>query len=806
MIVNNRPLVSVVLPTHNAEGTLKKAINSVCGQTLRNWELICVDNASSDATVQMLKEYAATDSRIKVITHMQDEGLYWSRRDGIEAASGEYLMFLDADDWLEADACADLTALMEKTQVDLLHYRSNIVSVMNADPEMVNAVDEFIRPYPGRVENVDLINFCYAESRFSFSIWNKIYKTSIFKSILPDLEKAYIITGEDLILVFMYMWYAKTYYGDNNGKPYHNYAVGNGLSSGELLSLNSLRMICSGGTAAGLLQRFLEKRCGLPQYGFSLQRCKERLLNDSIYAWAFRIKEEDKVAGLKVLFEFWNPRETLPKMARDYGYLAAKIGSCARQLPCFQIAPRLVKTIGVMILRMSNGGIERVTSLLIPLWQMVGYRVVLLTEEAESEEDYPIPENVERIILPGYQCQTEFPYQPRCETLTRAIDEQGIDVIVNTQYYSVSNIWDAMAVRSMGIPMIIAVHNAFLQVAMYGAEAMDVRFPGYAMANALVTLSKEDQKTAEFLGCKSWYIPNPIDPRLYKVERAALDTHNILYMGRLEEQKRPIEMLQIFARVSEIISDAKLLVVGKVDSPEWEKKIRCEIERLGIGERVELLGFQKEPYPYLKRGSVLLMPSLFEGYPMVMLEAKAAGMPCVSFDMPYLEFQRYGKGLLVAEQGDIEGAAQHVIKLLSDEGYRQQAGREARESFEHFASFNIVSMWNEVFKKVFEMPADTFTTQENLRESLDIFDTYRFFRDIGRQNRLSEIETELNRGGVKMALKLHAIASMFRHVGLKGKVKIIVKLFLRCFGFKRPFYCEEYDVRAKMLNMLNDMK
>lgn len=104
------------------------------------------------------------------------------------------------------------------------------------------------------------------------------------------------------------------------------------------------------------------------------------------------------------------------------------------------------------------------------------------------------------------------------------------------------------------------------------------------------------------------------------------------------------------------------------------------------------------------------------------------------------------------------------------------------------------------------MPADTFTTQENLRESLDIFDTYRFFRDIGRQNRLSEIETELNRGGVKMALKLHAIASMFRHVGLKGKVKIIVKLFLRCFGFKRPFYCEEYDVRAKMLNMLNDMK
>lgn len=801
-----KPIVSIVIPTHNAEATLKRAIDSIRNQSLTNWELICVDNASTDTTVDLLKGYAEADKRIKVILHTKDEGLYWSRRDGIQAATGEYLMFLDADDWLEQSACLELSQMMAEKDVDLIHFRSRVISVEQADPGMVHAVDEFIRPYSGLAKNVDLINFCYAEEHFSFSIWNKIYKTTMFKNLLPDMDHEYIITGEDLLLVFMYLWNAKTYYGDRDGKLYHNYSIGGGLSSRRWMPLNSLRTICSGGTAAKLLKLFLVKKGGTPKYSFAFDRCEERLVNDAIYTWAFRLCPEDRTEGLKILFEYWDAKTVLPKMVRDYATFGTQVGEAAKRISYFQTEHRAVKTIGVMVLRMCNGGIERVVALLISLWKNMGYQVVLLTEEQPSEDDYPFPEDTPRVILPSYASPEAFPYRSRCHTLLDAVQEYELDVIVDTQYYSVSNIWDAMTIRSAGVPVIMAVHNAFLQVAMYGKEALDIRFPGYAMANLLVTLSEMDKKTAELLGYTCCFIPNPVDPSLWKIKRADLSGKNVLYMGRLEEQKRPLDLLRIFARTLQSVPDAKLFVVGKPDTEEWAEMIKNEIIRLGIEGSVELCGYQSNPYGYLQKADVFLMPSLFEGYPMAMLESKAAGLPCVSYNMPYLEFQQYEKGMLVAEQGDVEGAARHVIDLLTDAEYRKSVGQAARESFEHFAGFSLEGLWREAFQTVTQLSPDTFTMEKDLKDGRDILETYHFFREIGWENGLSTIETELDRKGIKKVLKLHAIVSMFRHVGWKERIKIIAKLILRCFGIKRPFYCEEYEVRRKILETIDNIR
>lgn len=801
-----RPTVSVILSTHNSEATVMRAVGSVRNQSLTDWELICVDNASIDSTVDLLKEYAAADGRIKTVLHAQDEGVYWSRRDGIQAATGEFLMFLDADDWLEPNACLELSRMMAEKGVDLIHYRSKVISVEQAAPETVRAVDEFIRPYSGLAQNVDLINFCYVDEQFGFTLWNKIYKTTLFQALLPDMDHAYVIIGDDVLLVFMYLWSAKTYYGDRNGTLYHNYCVGGGLSSSKWLPLSSLRSTCSSGTATDLLEQFLKKKGGTLEYTAAFERCKERLVNDAIYTWAFRLRPEDKTEGLKILFDYWDAKTALPKMARDYAAFASQIGEAAKWIPFFQTDRRKIKTIGVTGLRLCNGGVERVISLLIPLWKSMGYRVVLLTEEGPNEDDYPLPADVPRVTLPPYACQETFPYRSRCHALLDTIQEFDLDVVVDTQYYSVSNIWDAMTIRSAGVPVIMAVHNAFLQVAMYGKEALDIRFPGYAMANLLVTLSEMDKKAAELLGYTCCFIPNPVDPSLWEIKRADLSGKNVLYMGRLEEQKRPLDLLRIFARTLKSVPDAKLFVVGKPDTEEWAETIKNEIARLGIKGSVELCGYQSNPYEYLRTADVFLMPSLFEGYPMAMLESKAVGLPCVSYSMPYLEFQQYGKGMLVAEQGDVEGAARHVIDLLTNAEYRKNVGQAARESFEHFAGFDLEGLWREAFQTVTRLLPDTFTTEKDLKDGRDILETYHFFRNIGLESCLFKIETELNREGVKKALKFHAIVSMFRHVGWKERIKIIAKLILRCFGIKRPFYCEEYEVRRNILETIGNIR
>lgn len=89
--------VSVIIPVYNVEKWLRESLDSVCGQSLKNIEIICVNDGSPDHSLDILKEYAAHDERI-VIIDKENEGVGAARNDGIRAAKGEYVIFLDPDD------------------------------------------------------------------------------------------------------------------------------------------------------------------------------------------------------------------------------------------------------------------------------------------------------------------------------------------------------------------------------------------------------------------------------------------------------------------------------------------------------------------------------------------------------------------------------------------------------------------------------------------------------------------------------------------------------------------------------------
>ena len=97
------PTVSVVIPIYNSAKYLRECIDSVVAQTFTDWELVAVDDGSSDESPAILDEYAAKDSRIRVI-YKANGGVSAARNDGLDAACGDYVLFVDSDDWLEYDA------------------------------------------------------------------------------------------------------------------------------------------------------------------------------------------------------------------------------------------------------------------------------------------------------------------------------------------------------------------------------------------------------------------------------------------------------------------------------------------------------------------------------------------------------------------------------------------------------------------------------------------------------------------------------------------------------------------------------
>ena len=95
--------VSIIIPVYNTEKYLRKCLDSVCNQTLQDIEIICVNDCSPDDSLEILKEYASNDNRIKIINFTENKGVAVARNTAIEQANGEYIGFVDSDDYVDLD-------------------------------------------------------------------------------------------------------------------------------------------------------------------------------------------------------------------------------------------------------------------------------------------------------------------------------------------------------------------------------------------------------------------------------------------------------------------------------------------------------------------------------------------------------------------------------------------------------------------------------------------------------------------------------------------------------------------------------
>ncbi|MCK9155336.1 MAG: glycosyltransferase [Paludibacteraceae bacterium] len=131
-----QPLISIVVPVYNVEAYLDRCVQSVEQQSYQNWELLLIDDGSSDRSAEICDNWNQKDSRIRVF-HKRNGGVSSARNSGLDNAKGDYLMFVDADDWLSADALQQCETLVEKDKLDALLFGWNSAS-SNSDLNAIN--------------------------------------------------------------------------------------------------------------------------------------------------------------------------------------------------------------------------------------------------------------------------------------------------------------------------------------------------------------------------------------------------------------------------------------------------------------------------------------------------------------------------------------------------------------------------------------------------------------------------------------------------------------------------------------------
>ena len=126
----NKPKISIVIPVYNAEKFLNKCVDSILSQTFENIECILVDDGSEDNSGAICDEFAQKDKRVRVI-HKENEGVSVARSTGIKEALGEYVGFVDADDYLAPEMCAEMNRIASEKNYDIIMFDTYIVDSEN---------------------------------------------------------------------------------------------------------------------------------------------------------------------------------------------------------------------------------------------------------------------------------------------------------------------------------------------------------------------------------------------------------------------------------------------------------------------------------------------------------------------------------------------------------------------------------------------------------------------------------------------------------------------------------------------------
>ena len=188
-----KALISIIIPVYKVEKYLEKCIQSVINQTYENLQIILVDDGSPDNCGKICDEYAKKDHRIEVI-HKSNGGLSDARNKGLEIAKGEYIGFVDSDDYIEADMYEVLYNLLKQYNADVSICNFYTVSQWkisrkNAD----NEINEYNRS--------EILKEILLDKNIQSYAWNKLYKKELFDEIKYPIEKKYEDIGTTFYLL-----------------------------------------------------------------------------------------------------------------------------------------------------------------------------------------------------------------------------------------------------------------------------------------------------------------------------------------------------------------------------------------------------------------------------------------------------------------------------------------------------------------------------------------------------------------------------------------------------------------------------
>jgi len=686
--MKERPLITVIIPVYNAESYLEQCLDSVRNQTLTNLEIICVDDCSQDGSPAILERYQACDKRIKVYAQESNKSVYMARKKGVCAASGEYIMFLDSDDYLELTACERLYNKIKSENVDILHFSTRIVNIGKGNEAQKKDLEKLLRPYGRKLTGDDVFKTGLVEKKVWGTLWNKLFRAELCRKAFDDLKEGCYHIGEDVYTFCAIAYHAQSYLGWES-EPLHNYRIGSGVTTTTAMDLKKFERLCVLAEVAECMVDFCKIHGVYKNAQEFLNGVQMMWLNACYEAWYIGLPRELAGMGWERMCGCWGPERVISKVVKHHyeqpKEIARKLSSYAR----IPLKEKKIKTVGIYYHKLYAGGVERVISVLTPLLFKMGYRVVIITDNPPTDKDYAVPAETVREVIFNNEMTDWDSIDQRCASLADAVRKHDVDVVIYSAWMSNLLLWDMLLLKAFGIPVVVHAHGVFPCTMLENGDLFSSLPSVMHLADGVVTLSEVDQKYWGLFCDNVHCIPNPASESLCDVKPGKWENRSLIWVGRVSPEKQPERIFNIMERVVARIPDAKLYVLGDFYDKMWPELVASK----GLTQNVVLCGMVNDVSAYLEKASVFVCTSQYEGFPMSLVEAQAHHLPTVMFRLPHLTMAAADRGVTSVDMDDEQSASNEIVKLLLDRELWQNNSMMAYRSFCWLRDYDLEGAW-----------------------------------------------------------------------------------------------------------------
>lgn len=507
------PKISLVIPVYNGEKHLREALDSVLAQTLTDFEIICVDDCSTDGSRKILTEYAKKDARVKYVFHEHNKMTLRSRKDGVIRAVGQYIMFMDQDDFYVPRAFETAYDAIRKTGTDLVQFGTAIENRGNITAQRIVSLKKFHNPQTEGIIRGNLLDACFTEPakrRLNQIVWNKIYRANLCKKAFSETEDGSFPYSDDRYVVFLILYHAKACAGLND-ELYH-YNCGLGFSSYAEISLKDFVRYCSTVSVFAAIKRFAatlpqqEQQKVAAAVTENLRMCIDTCLGP----WS-RLPDNQKAEGLRVLFSAWR-EELVPVTAKLIAMLWNSCDKLSEWIGRSDILKRTPHAIKTVALYDGNSLANNETSLPLPDASSK-YEFVLLMEKTVGCDTQP-QASPKRIALPPAKTWPKVNFTARAQAWKDLLESRNIDAVVYAGGNGPAVFWDMFCVR------IMRPHVAFV----FCANKPYTAFYGAPNGISLEAVAAADSVVTTFPSDKIFW--QTINPRTYSVGSSAENSAN----------------------------------------------------------------------------------------------------------------------------------------------------------------------------------------------------------------------------------------------------------------------------------------